>query len=774
MPTISPASSAADRRTNFRNSAVTGIERRNQKQRSQRATLACERCRIKKLRCTGGHPCNSCERAGSDCDFGDRVNSDLSISITNQRIAQLEKTVAELVANSRSQGHSRQSSTAVQLESHPPPDDSSFGQSQTLSNPLNESPSPQYHGHEPEKGGPVLPMDTPQSFARTAAAFSDSYTAPSEATPLSQSQWHAAPPSERTHGPASTLVGPEGLQSRWATVQHNAAPFPPLMAYPSTWSREPAKPDGDTLGQSSPGMTHFTAQVNVRSEPIGNGIISEQLARSLFHFFCQKCHPLFPVLGLSENIDGDFDRIRSTASFLFTVILTIASCYYNNYQKTNLETAMVPIAQDIIDALADLSCAHLGFVIFRKQHQLSDVQATLLLSVWIPRGHGQSADQWMVTGICTRLAYRIGVPDSYSRPAISTFKNASHFTSNDIREVNEILSQWHTWLMINHYDTSLSLGFGRPHVSVYKNDAREYLKLVRKLGRSCVIDSRVASYVASMTELSEVSAELISGLHMAQLPTAPSREPAPPSNTVWSRVSALLSDLNPRLDEWQRQWTWNGSYGTISLGNYLVLCKIYGEHTRLCLNSLSLNLLASHEIDGTRELQVTLSSLTRACESAITLVQYFVESGRMESPIRYGPHYLLLILSQSAVFLIRILVARMEQPLPMDRLVLEHYLQSAIGLLDQNNFSTTGICSTLAETIRALARHAGAPLNTESDPGEANPARMDPSFSELEWDFGIPFAVGPNGSDADFGLNLGNYFDFAQLQYPASPGPRQF
>jgi hypothetical protein len=109
---------------------------------------------------------------------------------------------------------------------------------------------------------------------------------------------------------------------------------------------------------------------------------------------------------------------------------------------------MPTITDEALGALADLACAHLGFVIFRKQHQLSDVQATLLLSVWIPRGQGQSADQWMVAGICNRLANRIGVPDSFSWPAISTFASATSFDAREILEVNDILRQWHTWLII--------------------------------------------------------------------------------------------------------------------------------------------------------------------------------------------------------------------------------------------------------------------------------------------------------------------------------------
>lgn len=83
-----------------------------------------------------------------------------------------------------------------------------------------------------------------------------------------------------------------------------------------------------------------------------------------------------------------------------------------------------------------------------------------------------------------------------------------------------------------------------------------------------------------------------------------------------------------------------------------------------------------------------------------------------------GSHlqYLVLILGQAAVFLIRAQVAQLEQPLPMDRLVLEHYLKVAVELLESNDFSTTGVCGWVAQLSRALARHAGVALDTERDP----------------------------------------------------------
>ena len=61
------------------------------------------------------------------------------------------------------------------------------------------------------------------------------------------------------------------------------------------------------------------------------------------------------------------------------------------------------------------------------------------------------------------------------------------------------------WLTLEHrYDTSLSLGFGRPHVSLSSDGARDYLNLVRKLGPSSIVDPTAATYVVSLVELSTV------------------------------------------------------------------------------------------------------------------------------------------------------------------------------------------------------------------------------------------------------------------------------
>lgn len=61
------------------------------------------------------------------------------------------------------------------------------------------------------------------------------------------------------------------------------------------------------------------------------------------------------------------------------------------------------------------------------------------------------------------------------------------------------------------------------------------------------------------------------------------------------------------------------------------------------------------------------------------------------------------------------LVARLDQPLPIDKMVLMHCLQKSIELLETNDVSTTGVCGWVAQVSRDLASYAGLGLATEDD-----------------------------------------------------------
>ena len=73
------------------------------------------------------------------------------------------------------------------------------------------------------------------------------------------------------------------------------------------------------------------------------------------------------------------------------------------------------------------------------------------------------------------------------------------------------------------------------------------------------------------------------------------------------------------------------------------------------------------------------------------------------------------MLSQSAVFFFRIFTSRLDQPLPVDQHVLQHYLKQVINLLESNDLSTTGICGWMARLCRSLMRFTGLSLDLASD-----------------------------------------------------------
>ncbi|KAH7168189.1 putative C6 finger domain protein [Fusarium sp. MPI-SDFR-AT-0072] len=743
-------------------------ESQMRKQKAKRTTLACERCRLKKLRCIGGHPCSACQRAKSDCSFGDREQG---ISLTNQRLDQLERTIAELVAslNSRPPIPVSTGSDGLTQPSGPPQD-----QHQLIVGSSVNAKGPQYHSVTLERDDVAPCLGTPPLSDRhpnTATGPVLSFSPQASVSPLTQSH---ATYSARVSGPTRTSPddprASEKLESRWAALQQNSAPFPPLMAHPTVWSGESAKTSPDGRGGNvhpALGLTHYKAHVHLQSEPVSEGIVGELAARTLFTLFYQKCHPSFPLLEPCTDFDSHFDHIRSSAPFLFTTILAIAGRYYTGYRKT--QSALMnlpPIAPSALESLADLACAHLGFVLFRKQHQLSDVQATLFLSVWIPRGKAQSADQWMLTGLCTRLAYRIGIPDVWNHPGILRLLNSASPDANDVHDVNSILPHWHTWLMISQFDICLSLGFGRPHPMPFTDAApRQYLAVVRRLASSARVDLAAAAYATSLFELSVITNDLISGLRSAHLQSGPRQGDSQSAARAWTDISTLLSELNPRLDQWQRQWTWGGSYDAIALGDNLKTVMIYGHHAQLCLNSLSMNLIAADANGDNQQVHDPEPYLTKAFTAAVSIVQTYIESSGTEPIVRYGADYLVLILGQAAVFFIRAFTTRLGQSLPMDQLVLLHHLKTAIEILESNNLSTTNICGWVAQLCRDLAQYTGFSLNNGSEPiNDGSSAMPNQNAPEPEWD--VSAFLGQNVAAGEIGMDTAGYFDFAQSLFP--------
>lgn len=244
---------AGPRRARDEPANAEDVQEPQRKRRLKRATWACERCRTKKLRCTGGEPCDTCRRANIECDFGDR-NRDFPPP-ASERFAQLEQTVFSLISGL---SHARANSPL------PPPDNPDVSSLQPQPQP---QPQQQHELRQPPVSTALITLSSPLPSAQ----------AQPHASPLSQDDAVQVP---LDHYPDAS----ESLASRWSAAQRASAPFPALMTYPSTWYTQPAKtsPRGDSTAQPPVGLTYYHANVRLHSEPVAEGILDDARACLLF------------------------------------------------------------------------------------------------------------------------------------------------------------------------------------------------------------------------------------------------------------------------------------------------------------------------------------------------------------------------------------------------------------------------------------------------------------------------------------------------------------
>ncbi|RSL42466.1 hypothetical protein CEP54_015471 [Fusarium duplospermum] len=202
------------------------------------------------------------------------------------------------------------------------------------------------------------------------------------------------------------------------------------------------------------------------------------------------------------------------------------------------------------------------------------------------------------------------------------------------------------------------------------------------------------------------------------------------------------------------------------LDTYTKFAKAYGEHVRLCLNALSLNLITANTDHENQQNDLQLY-LAKACESAISTVKTYAASDNAELFVRYGADYLVLIIAQSAVFFVRILTSRLEQTLPVEQPFLRHYLGQAINLLESNDLSTTEVCGWMARLCRSLMRFTGLSLELSANlPDTNNSVVSDVNVLEHGWDSDVNAFLSQNIPTGETGFDLGGYFDFTRSFFP--------
>jgi hypothetical protein len=102
--------------------------------------------------------------------------------------------------------------------------------------------------------------------------------------------------------------------------------------------------------------------------------------------------PIFEM----TNLFAFYESTRAKSSFLFSVILAISARF--TYRRPSAQTAGAPLLEidpQTFDELADTAESHLARTLLRKQHALTDVQATLLMANWGLRSGGGGPDAWV-------------------------------------------------------------------------------------------------------------------------------------------------------------------------------------------------------------------------------------------------------------------------------------------------------------------------------------------------------------------------------------------
>lgn len=246
--------------------------------RFQRAFQACERCRRKKLRCTGGCPCTRCVRSKAHCDFGDtgvdRQRQEPPHD-SRTRLSQLEKQVESLLSVLPN-GLAPQ--TLMPNNNLGISDDrSGFGgmhnfTPQTTSLSLISAPPPPMVGSAHFHPFSSVPI-------QTASTFRFSHSGPSPADSLG------------ALSAASNNKPKDSPEGRLAVATQSGpgftAPFQPLTYRPGLWENREASratsPQPDYPSSRDESWNVFEARAGPKDDPITNGIVDEVMADTLFN-----------------------------------------------------------------------------------------------------------------------------------------------------------------------------------------------------------------------------------------------------------------------------------------------------------------------------------------------------------------------------------------------------------------------------------------------------------------------------------------------------------
>ncbi|EJT97766.1 hypothetical protein DACRYDRAFT_119009 [Dacryopinax primogenitus] len=674
---------------------VNGDEHRSDKRPKTsrplaRTSVACARCRQQKLRCSGGQPCQRCEKLGfaRECHLPPPRANPGSRS-TTARIGQLEN---ELLNLRRAMSQQQENTLYPQGVSGPSQTQTSRSQS---SNVFATPISPSSHNHIVG-----IPATTPSE------ASWPSSSSPESLQRLQQQQ--GMPLSAVHHGRPGEYRPSDVLSSTTINLSHGG-PSNPSVTLPTSWIRggspsSPVMPHGtkrpleqtEERVQAPFGDVVFNKSVFENRElsrlpspapQVGRrlpsndvveaGLLSMEMAGYYYNQFVDHCLPFIPIF--ADEPPPTLDSLRARSSFLATVCITLGARITSGQSEEPM----------FYQALADHSEGCLGATMTRKILILEDVQATLLMMGWGLRPNGQGPDAWILSGHALRMGKRLGLDSPRS--------GASKHSEKERERV---------WQLACVFDCYHTLGFGRPSPFCQ----RPLTPASLSPGSRSISSSDI--FIACQAELASICLQLV---QWADNWRATGMQPIP-GNLLWSQLA-------PRLDDWSARWVWPSSRFVCASTH---ISRLYGEHVRLCLATFVLKTISR---DGSGPEGPRLSTVvSAAAKAASVIVQIAIDSGNTDEAISFAPDYNILTFAQAGMAIISLArpgpdvwdgftaglnpveAAEVADARP-DENAATYLLKSLTVALSRRDLSRTGLATFLSKKLQAAAARAGLYLD---------------------------------------------------------------
>lgn len=412
-----------------------------------RTFRACQRCRVQKLKCSGGAPCERCLRLHVTCKDGSEaksITSDISFPTAETKLHSALRRISELEASVES--------INLRLAHHETARDPASLQSTPFST-KDDLPSSSAASNFPAPFSDV-------AFDRSTLENRQETRAPSPEDGVDAQDTDAAAASRRKHKVPIEYHHQDTLYEQSNKIRKMGTLGPP--------SERPL-------------------------DPINEGVISIERAERLINFFFENCLTYVPLFD-SRRLPT-IEEMRKSDLCLFCSIIAIAARHTAAIDPSFSAQRVEEEWEDLCQIVE----AHVAKTLVRPRHRLGDIQAIILLHSYGLRSGGIGHDPWILSGHAFRLAKRLSIDRITTLQGIT--KSLSQSTSLPRR----------SWLLLCASDCFPSLGFGRPASPRENLESCAPLAslLAEQYGQKCNLHADGEWFIASQVELAFISRRLM-------------------------------------------------------------------------------------------------------------------------------------------------------------------------------------------------------------------------------------------------------------------------